>query len=61
MGPVLRKAKGRNFFAIALADPWSAITSVTLAKRRAAVEHLVFSSLCRGHRQTGQGSKALIS
>lgn len=60
-GPVLRKAKGRNLLAITLANLWPAIPYVTLAKKRAAVEHLVFSSLCRGHRQTGQGSKALIS
>lgn len=60
-GPVLRNANDRNLFVIALADPWQAIPYVTLAKSGVAVEHLVFSGLCGGHRQTGPGSKALIS
>ena len=57
MGPVLRKAKGRNLLAVAFADPWPEIPYAAVAKRRAAVEHLVFSSLCRGHRQTGRGAR----
>lgn len=36
MGPVLRKAKGRNLLAVAFADPWPEIPYAAVAKRRAA-------------------------